>query len=64
MYAEYRQFLILQSLTSPDGGIGRHAVFRWQCRKVCRFDSCSGYQASLFKRGFFRNTGSFEEAAL
>lgn len=31
-------------LTRPSGGIGRRARFRIWYRKVCRFDSCLGYQ--------------------
>ena len=27
----------------PGGGIGRRARFRCVCRKVCRFESCSGH---------------------
>ncbi len=34
----------LQPQTSPDGGIGRRAGLKHQCRKASRFDPGSGYQ--------------------
>lgn len=35
-------------ILSPGGEIGRHARFRFWCRKVCRFESYPGHQFFLF----------------
>ena len=35
------------SSESPDGGIGRRAGFRYQCRKTWRFESSSGHHRAF-----------------
>ena len=35
----------------PGGGIGRRARFRCVCREACRFESCSGHDFFLCRRG-------------
>ena len=34
----------LNKMPCPDGGIGRRAGLKHQCRKACRFDPGSGYK--------------------
>ena len=40
---------------SPDGGIGRRAGLKHQCRKASRFEPGSGYHKSLVNRCFTRD---------
>ena len=40
---------------SPDGGIGRRAGLKHQCRKASRFEPGSGYYKSLVNRWFTRD---------
>ena len=49
---------LILSRICPDGEIGRHARFRFWCRKVCRFESYSGHiTGNIFRNesvsGFF-----------
>lgn len=53
-----QELLRFQFFHCPDGEIGRHARFRFWCRKVCRFESYSGHITERFVRnvqtfGFF-----------
>ena len=43
----------------PDGGIGRRAGLKHQCRKACRFDPGSGYNQVGGKRSGFLPTFIF-----
>jgi hypothetical protein len=43
-------FNFIASLRCPGGEIGRHARFRFWCRKVCRFESYPGHiSGSIFR---------------
>lgn len=60
-FVRRRKKLVLSGKTrifapaSLDGGIGRHACFRYMCRKVCWFESSSGHHddSRVQERGSF-----------
>ena len=48
-------YLCISFEKSPDGGIGRRAGLKHQCRKASRFEPGSGYYKSLVNLLFTRD---------
>src|SRR2546425_645434 len=54
----FKHYTVLSYSICPGGEVGRHARFRFWCRKVCRFESYPGHITERFVRngkmfGFF-----------
>ena len=49
----------LANTVCPDGGIGRRAGLKHQCRKACRFDPGSGYKKADARHLLFLYPGAF-----